>query len=139
MFFVLFLAKRENTCRKEWWSVIKINNNSFTEQDPIQEDANFDNILANNDLDEDNNSHNEDSLQEQKQLRWRRRGWRIKRKQGDLTQARTQEDPGTYMEPTHPQEELGETAIKEESYKGPETEKRVFETDRDNKLGAKKG
>jgi hypothetical protein len=43
------------------------------------------------------------------------------------------------MEPTHPQEELGETAIKEESYKGPETEKRVFETDRDNKLGAKKG
>jgi hypothetical protein len=31
--------------------------------------TNFDNILANNDLDEDKNSHNEDSLQDQKQLR----------------------------------------------------------------------
>jgi hypothetical protein len=61
------------------------------------------------------------------------------RKQGDLTQARTQEDPGTYMEPTHPQEELGERAIKEESYKDPEAEKWVLETNRDNKLGAKKG
>jgi hypothetical protein len=45
-----------------------------------------------------------------------------------------QDYPATYMEPSNQQEESGELAIKEESYKGPETEKLVAKTDKGNKL-----